>query len=291
MGRSLTRPSAYYNSTGRLAVFQGQFESATRRPGMDPAMFATALGILAVRGFGDMGKCARDSMIRDIFIVAQGNCRLRQHLHGVSSDTPIWDIVDRCRVWESHSEREPISGAGQDQDSLGCLRADSQELMVCTGMDSRVPVPVVGVIPRSVETQQKVENGDGQLAPLEVISSLVTRLLRTAQESWLADEKVPPEEGMGTSSAVPPVTGVERGHSVREWARVCFSCGRQGHGVNRCWWTLLLHSYHSGGQWMSGMANIRRYGPVELEYGLLWETKDGPGGRVSLPDYRGPRYN
>ena len=54
---------------------------------------------------------------------------------------------------------------------------------MCTGMDSRVPVPVVGVIPRSVETQRKVGNGDGQLAPLEVISSLVTRLLRTAQES------------------------------------------------------------------------------------------------------------
>ena len=45
--------------------------------------------------------------------------------------------------------------------------------MVCTGMDSLVSVPVVGVSPRSVETQRKVGNGDGQLAPLEVISSLV----------------------------------------------------------------------------------------------------------------------
>ena len=67
-----------------------------------------------------------------------------------------------------------------------------------------------------VETQQKVGNGDSQLAPLKVISSLVTRLLRTAQEGRLADEKVPPEEGMGSSSAVPPVTGAERGHSVME---------------------------------------------------------------------------
>ena len=97
-----------------------------------------------------------------------------------------------------------------------------------------MPVPVVGVIPRNIETQRKVGNGDGQLAPLEVISSLVTRLLRTAQEGRLADEKVPPEGGMGSSSAVPPVTSAERGHSVREWARVCFLCGRQGNGVNRC---------------------------------------------------------
>ena len=198
-----------------------------------------------VRGFGDMGKRARDLMIRDRFIAAQRNCGLRRHLDGVSSDTRIRDIVDRCRVWESHSEQEPSSGAGRDQDSLGeygdsqelgCLQADSQELMVCTGMDSRVPVPVVGVIPRNVETQRKVGNGDGQLAPLEVlwISSLVTQLLRTTQEGRLADEKVPPEGGMGSSSAVPPVTSAERGHSVREWMRVCFSCGCHGHGVNRC---------------------------------------------------------
>ena len=114
-------------------------------------------------------------MIRDRFIAAQRNCGLRRHLDGISSDTPIRDIVDRCRVWESHSEQELSSGAGRDQDSLGeygdpqelgCLRADAQELMVCTGVDSRVPVPVVGVIPENVETQRKVGDGDGQLAPL-----------------------------------------------------------------------------------------------------------------------------
>ena len=59
--------SDYYNSPGRL-------ESAIRRPGMDPATFATELGVLAVRGFGDVGKRARDSMIRDRFIAAQQNC-------------------------------------------------------------------------------------------------------------------------------------------------------------------------------------------------------------------------
>ena len=30
---------------------------------------------------------------------------------------------------------------------------------------------------------------------------------------------------------------------------------------------------------------------IELECGLLRETRDGPGGRVSLPDHRGSRYN
>ena len=43
--------SEYYNSPGRLAVVRRRFESASRRPGMDPATSATELGILAVRGF------------------------------------------------------------------------------------------------------------------------------------------------------------------------------------------------------------------------------------------------
>ena len=83
-----------------LAVFQRQFESATRRTGLDPATFATELEILAVRGFGDMGKCARNWMVRDKFIAAQRSCGLRRQC------TPIRYTVDRCRVWESHLEQE-----------------------------------------------------------------------------------------------------------------------------------------------------------------------------------------
>ena len=75
---------------------------------------------------------------------------------------------------------------------------------------------------------------DGQLAPLEAISSLVTRLLSTAQEGRRVDKKAPSEVEMGPLPAMSPGTGAERGHSVKEWVWVCFSCGRQGHGVNRC---------------------------------------------------------
>ena len=42
------------------------------------------------------------------------------------------------------------------------------------------------------------------------------------------------EGGMGLIAAMPPVTSTEGGHFRREWARVCFLCGCQGHGVNRC---------------------------------------------------------
>ena len=70
--------------------------------------------------------------------------------------------------------------------------------------------------------------------PLNIISSLVARLLRTAQEDQPAEVKVPLDEDMRSPSAVLEVGSVERGQSVLERARVCFSCGRPGHGVNRC---------------------------------------------------------
>ena len=74
-------------------MFRRQFESVTRQTRMDPATFATELEILAVRGFGDMGKCARNCMVRDKFITAQRSCGLRRHIDSVPPDTPIRDIV------------------------------------------------------------------------------------------------------------------------------------------------------------------------------------------------------
>ena len=106
--------SNYYNSPGRLAVLRRKFESVTRRTGADSATFATELEILAVRGFGDMGTCARNQMVRDRFIADQSSCGLRRHLDSVHPDTPIREIVDCCLVWESHSEQKRGSSPGTD---------------------------------------------------------------------------------------------------------------------------------------------------------------------------------
>ena len=88
----------------RLAVVRWRFDSASRRSGVDPATFATELGILAVRGFADMGERACDQMIRNKLIAAQQSCELRRYLDGAAADASIRDIVDSCRVWESHTE-------------------------------------------------------------------------------------------------------------------------------------------------------------------------------------------
>ena len=55
-----------------------------------------------MKAFGDMGQTARLRLIRDRFIAGHGSCELRRHLDSVPPETPIRDVVDRCRVWESH---------------------------------------------------------------------------------------------------------------------------------------------------------------------------------------------
>ena len=96
--------TAYYQSPGRLAGLRRQFAGALRHPGLDPATFATDLGMLAIQGFGDMKEQARDTMIRDKFIDGQDQCALRRQLDGFAPGTPIGEIVDSCRIWESHSD-------------------------------------------------------------------------------------------------------------------------------------------------------------------------------------------
>ena len=77
-------------------MLRRRFESAFRRPGLDPATFATELGILAIQGFEDMNEHARDIMIRDKFIAGKRQCALRRQLDGFAQDTPIGEIVDSC---------------------------------------------------------------------------------------------------------------------------------------------------------------------------------------------------
>ena len=48
-------------------------------------------------------------MIRDKFIAGQEQCALRRQLDGFAQGTPIGEIVDSCRVWESHSDSNRIA--------------------------------------------------------------------------------------------------------------------------------------------------------------------------------------
>ena len=96
--------TAHYTSPGRLSQRRRQFEQMTRPVGEDPAVFAIALETLARRAFVEVDPTVRLQLVRDKFITGQTQLALRRHLDSAGPDTPMVDIVDKCRVWESHAD-------------------------------------------------------------------------------------------------------------------------------------------------------------------------------------------
>ena len=161
-----------------------------------------------------MGTCARNRMVRDRFTADQRSCGLRRHLDSVPPDTPIREIVDRCRAWESHSNQKRgsapgtgldrgLSGMSGDSRESRLFRPNSLSTVVCPGVDSRIPVSVANVVQSDIVAPRG--GGCSQDAPLEIISSLIVRLLRAAQEDNPAEVKVPPDAGARRPSVVPEV--------------------------------------------------------------------------------------
>ena len=99
--------SVHYGSPGILADYRRQFDKTVRKPGEVPSSFAIALETLAVKAFGDMGQTACLRLIRARFIAGPSSCELRRYLDSVPPETPIRDVVDQCRMWESHTDPEP----------------------------------------------------------------------------------------------------------------------------------------------------------------------------------------
>ena len=174
--------AAYYCSPGRLALLRRRFESAFRRPGLDPAMFATELGILALHCFEDMTEQARDIMIRDKFIAGQSQCTLRRQLDGLAPDTPIGEIVDSSRVWESHSEPEIVSESShncQETEWSGDFRTRERMKPV---LDRQLRVSAID--------EQRPE-GRSEEDP-SVLRSLLTQLLQLMQTEGLQEQSYQP---------------------------------------------------------------------------------------------------
>ena len=61
-----------------------------------------------------MKEKARDLMVRNKFIASQQSCDMRRHLDSATPETSIVDIVDSCRIWESHAEPVAIENWCQD---------------------------------------------------------------------------------------------------------------------------------------------------------------------------------
>ena len=240
--------SSHYGSPGRLASYRREFDKTVRKPGEDPSNFSITLETLAIKAFGDMGQTARLRLIRDRFIAGHESCELRRHLDCLPPDTPLRDIVDRCRVWESHTELsvrrvsrptpEPgypaymIKKPEYEDKPVRTVTVNRPESSVDQSKDLlkkflailTPAVPAPARAPELSSMDKFVQLLAGRLtkhtpvppAPAEPMK------LETMLRTYLGGKQSPSQQ-----SRLRPVG--------RNWSDVkCFSCGKTGHSANRC---------------------------------------------------------
>ena len=149
-----------------MAEYKRQFKRAFRRPGDDLSILAIDLETLARRAFIDIDPLIQLRMVRDRFIDGQAECALRRHLDSLGPDTPMADIVDYCRVWESHIEVASSRQMGTDRHSPRAVcqvTGDSQSPAGSPGTESlediirkllptpQLPPPKAATIPSDQE--------------------------------------------------------------------------------------------------------------------------------------------
>ena len=156
--------------------------------------YATEMGMLAIQAFSDMREQVRDMLIRDKFIAGQEQRALRQQLDGFSQDTPIGEIVDSCRVWESHSDSNWIPRERYESE-VGSRDSRAREQKEAEG--------AIGRREREAEREKRVE---------------IVRMLRAVQSSVEAT-RARERDGVLTGG---PACSLDRsdGHGVHRRPRV-----------------------------------------------------------------------
>ena len=228
--------SEHYGSPGRLAEYKRQFRRVFRSLDDDPSVFAIELETLARRALAGIGSSIQLQMVRDRFIDGQAECALHRHLDSLGSDTPMRDIVDSCRVWESHNEAVIGRNGGSDRNSPRAVyqvTKDSQSTAVSTESESldevirrllptpTVPPPKAAPIPSDRELL--IQRLLGAIRPPQPVIQERSKLtdIEIMLQNMLPVGSVT-EEDVSSSEPLP------------ESLEGCFSCGKLTHETDQC---------------------------------------------------------
>ena len=210
--------------------------STFRRPGDDPSIFATELETLARRVFIDIDTTIQLQMVRDRFIDGQAECALRRHLDSLGPNTPMTDIVDCCRVWESHCEVEIQPRTSADRRSARAI---------CQVTEVK-PAPATSTERETVEDIIRKLLPTPALPPPQVVPIPSDRdvLIQQLREAICLPTPVTQERSAATDLETLLLKWLPVGTVTEEdaaspdpsadSAEVCFSCGGLTHTTDQC---------------------------------------------------------
>ena len=176
-------------------------------------------------------------LVRDKFIEGQAECSLHRHLDSVGPDTPMEDIVNRCRVWESHAEDMWEVGRKSDRPravyQVASVDATSRPNDASADKDvlgelmsHLLPTPAIAP-PRATHIQS-----DYELLVQRLLGTVQPVQPRLQESSSVTDMEVLlqsllPVESVAEETVLPPTDRREPGPR-------CFSCGKMDHTTPRC---------------------------------------------------------
>ena len=178
----------------------------------------------------------RLQLVRERFIAGHEECSLHRHLDSVGPDTPIRDIVDSCRVWESHAE---------DTDSWGgCHELERPRAVYQVVDDSKpkdasedsdvlekirrhlLPTPAVShpkATPIPSDRELLIQRLLGAVHPVQPVVQERSSLT----EIEILIQTMLPVGSVTEKNVQPPA-------DRREPTAGCFSCGELGHVSAQC---------------------------------------------------------
>ena len=195
-----------------------------------------------------MGQIARLRLIRDRFIAGHESCDLRRYLDCVPPDTPLRDVVDRCRAWESHADPEvrriskPMPEPAYPTYVVKQPDYETEPVCVVTVNKPNSPVDqneellkkLLAVLTPTAPPPARAPD----LSPLDKLVQLL--LSETAKREPAPPTPAEPprlESLLQTyfTEQQSPRQGPRLRQVRRNWSDVkCFSCGKTGHSATHC---------------------------------------------------------